>query len=105
MAQELLVLLLSDDKYLQGTITMKKRTRGILEELSSFRPKTHSDEFIQSTGNNIIESAINLLTRIHETYDTETALDLERRFLNSIRAGNSKKFHTGVDKIKESKQK
>jgi predicted secreted Zn-dependent protease len=84
---------------------MKKRTRSILEELSSFRPRQHSDEFIQTTGNNIIESAINLLSRIHETYDTQTALDLERRFLNSIRAGNPKKFRSGVDKIIESKSK
>jgi hypothetical protein len=83
---------------------MKKRTRGILEELSSFRPKNYSDEFIQTTGNNIIESAVNLLKRIHETYDADTALDLERRFLNSIRSGNSKKFRSGVDKVIESKK-
>jgi hypothetical protein len=84
---------------------MKKRTRGILEELSSFRPTRNSDEFIQSTGNNIIESAVNLLKRIHENYDEQTALDLERRFLNSIRAGNSKKFRSGVEKVIESKSK
>lgn len=84
---------------------MKKKTRSILEELSSFKPSRNSDEFIQTTGNNIIESAINLLTKIHETYDSETALDIERRFINSIRAGNSKKFRTGLDKIIESKRK
>lgn len=84
---------------------MKKRTRGILEELSSYRPQRNSDEFIEATGNNIIESAINLLKRIYETYDTDTALDLERRFLNSIRAGNSRKFRSGVEKIIESKKK
>ena len=83
---------------------MKKRTRGILEELSSFRPTRNSDEFIETTGNNIIESAINLLKRIHENYDESTALDLERRFLNSIRAGNPRKFRSGVEKIIESKK-
>ena len=84
---------------------MKKRTRGILEELNSFKPRQNSDEFIQTTGNNIIESSINLLKKIHETYDDQTALELERRFLNSIRAGNSRKFHCGVEKIIESKKK
>lgn len=84
---------------------MKKRTRGILEELSSFKPRGYSDEFIQTTGNNIIESAINLLSRIHEHYPKETALELERRFLNSIRNGDPKKFKTGVSKIIESKKK
>jgi hypothetical protein len=83
---------------------MKKRTRSILEELSSFRSTRNSDEFIETTGNNIIESAINLLKRIHENYDESTALDLERRFLNSIRAGNTRKFRSGVEKIIESKK-
>lgn len=84
---------------------MKKRTRGILEELSSIGRKDYSDAFIQTTGSNIIESAINLLTKIHESYPEETALDLERRFINAIRSANPKKFKSGVDKIIESKKK
>lgn len=84
---------------------MKKRTRSILEELSSVGRKSHDDEFIQSTGHNIIESAINLLSKIHETYDDNIAIELERRFLNSIRANNPRKFKTGIDKIIEAKKK
>jgi hypothetical protein len=83
---------------------MKKRTRGILEELSTIGRRGFSDEFIQTTGNNIIESAINLLSKIHESYPEDTALDLERRFLNAIRSNNPKKFKSGVDKIMESKK-
>jgi hypothetical protein len=82
---------------------MRKRTRSILEELNNIH-QTRGDDFIQTTGSNIIESAINLIERIHKTYDPETANDLERRLLNSIRAGNSKKFKVGVEKIKESKR-
>jgi hypothetical protein len=84
---------------------MKKRTRGILEELSTVGRRSHTDEFIQSTGNNIIESSINLLSKIHETYDANTALELERRFLNAIRGNNPRKFKTGIDKIIEAKKK
>jgi len=84
---------------------MKKRTRSILEELSSVGRTSHTDEFIQSTGHNIIESAINLLSKIHETYDDRTAIELERRFVNSIRANNPRKFKTGLDKIIETKKK
>lgn len=84
---------------------MKKRTRGILEELSNIGRKDYSDEFIQTTGNNIIESSINLIAKIHETYPAETALDLERRFLNAIRTNNTKKFKSGIDKVIESKRK
>jgi hypothetical protein len=84
---------------------MKKKTRGILEELSSIGRKTYSDEFIQTTGSNLIESAINLLTKIHETYPEDVATDLERRFLNAIRGSNPRKFRFGVEKIIESKKK
>tara|TARA_R110001606_G_scaffold364231_1_gene518585 strand:+ start:124 stop:372 length:249 start_codon:yes stop_codon:yes gene_type:complete len=82
---------------------MRKRTRSILEELNNLHA-SRGDEAIQSTGTNIIESAVNLLQRINETYDAKTANELERRFLNSIRAGSSKKFVTGVNKVIESKK-
>ena len=78
---------------------MRKRTRSILEELSNLHRVERSDEFIQSTGVNIIESAVNLLSKVYETYDDKTASELERRFLNSIRAGNSKKFKTEREDI------
>ena len=82
---------------------MRKRTRSILQELNNLH-QTRSDEFIQTTGTNLIESSINLISKLYETYDEKTAGELERRFLNSIRAGNSRTFKTGVDKIIESKK-
>jgi|TARA_B100000902_G_scaffold89037_1_gene92889 hypothetical protein len=84
---------------------MRKRTRSILEELSSFRQTTDNDALVQTTGNNLIESSINLLNRIAEQYDAETASDLERRFINSIRSGDPRKFKRGVDKIVETRNK
>jgi hypothetical protein len=83
---------------------MRKQTRSILEELNNLHRVNRGEEFIQTTGINIIESAINLLGKINETYSAEQAADLEKRFLNSIRSGNSRKFKTGVDKIRESKR-
>tara|TARA_X000000950_G_scaffold189257_2_gene228838 strand:- start:1926 stop:2186 length:261 start_codon:yes stop_codon:yes gene_type:complete len=84
---------------------MKKRTRSILEELNNLHQKRDSDSFIATTGNNIIESAINLLQRINNEYDQETALDLERRFINSIKSSDPRKFRRGVSKVVESKNK
>jgi hypothetical protein len=55
---------------------MKKRTRSILEELNSVHGNRDNDLLIDTTANNIIESAINLLTRIHSHYDSETAGEL-----------------------------
>lgn len=82
---------------------MKKRTRSILEELNSLNLSRDTDRMIESSASNIIESAINLLNRISNTYDEATASELERRFLNSIRSGDSKKFKRGIQKVIESK--
>ena len=83
---------------------MRRRTRSILEELSNIRVEERGDDFIQTTGTNIIDSAVNLLEQIHKIYNADEAIDLERRLINSIKAGNSKKFKVGVEKIKESKR-
>ena len=83
---------------------MKKRTRSILEELNNVHGRKDNDHLIDSTANNIIESAINLLSRIHSTYDVDTAGELERRFINSIKGADSSKFTRGIKKIVESKR-
>jgi hypothetical protein len=82
---------------------MKKRTRSILEELNNLHSRKDSDFLIETTANNIIESSINLLSRIHSTYDSETASDLERKFINSIKSGDPRKFRRTINKIIEGK--
>jgi len=83
---------------------MKKRTRSILEELNNLGRAKDNDLLIEATANNIIESAINLLNRISNTYDETTASELERRFLNSIRSGDPRKFKRSMQKMIESKR-
>lgn len=83
---------------------MRKRTRSILEELSNLGRARDNDLLIETTGSNIIESAINLLNRVSNTYDADTAGELERRFINAIKSGDPRKFKRGVQKIIESKQ-
>ena len=83
---------------------MKKRTRSILEELNQVHGNRDNDLFIDSTANNIIESAINLLSRVHSHYDIETASELERRFINSIKSGDPRKFKRSINRIIESKK-
>jgi len=82
---------------------MKKRTRSILEELNNLDMSRDKDRMIESSANNIIESAINLLNRIGATYDEDTAGELERRFLNSIKSGDPRKFKRGIQKVIESR--
>ena len=82
---------------------MRKSTRSILSELSDLGISRNKDYVIESRGANLIESAINLLTLIREQYDIETAAELERRFINSIRTGEPSKFKRSMKKIQESK--
>ncbi len=75
-----------------------------MQELNNLGLSKSNDHLIEATANNIIESAINLLNRINEQYDEITASELERRFLNSIRTGDPRKFKRSIDKIIENKK-
>ena len=78
---------------------MQKRTRSILEELSSMSVQRDRSSLIESRANNVISSAINLLNYIKENYDAEQAAELERRLLNSIRTQDPQKFTRSVRRL------
>jgi hypothetical protein len=82
---------------------MRKSTRSILEELSDTGLTRDTDSIVESRGSNIITSAINLMDLIRENYDPETAAELERRFINSIKGADATKFKRGIKRIQESK--
>jgi hypothetical protein len=84
---------------------MKKHTRSILEELNNLGLNKDNDRLIETTANNIINSSINLINTINKSYDSVTAGELERRFLNSIKSGDPRKFKRGIEKIIENKQR
>lgn len=83
---------------------MKKRTRSILEELNNLDQSRNNDLRIETSATNIIESAINLLGKISEQYDAKTADELERRFINSIKSNDPRKFRRSMQKIIEGKK-
>jgi hypothetical protein len=83
---------------------MRKSTRSILQELSDVGLSRNTDLIIESRGTNIIESAVNLIKLIRENYDIETAAELERRFINSIKSNDVSKFKRGVKRIQENKE-
>jgi len=78
---------------------MKRQTKSILEEISLAYKPQDKEAIIESRANHIINSAINLVNLIRETYDPETAGELERRLLNSIRGQDSAKFMRGIRKV------
>ena len=86
-----------------GNFIMRKSTRSILQELNDLGVSRDTELIIESRASNIIQSAVNLLNLIRENYDIETAAELERRFLNSIKTNDVQKFKRGIKKIQESK--
>jgi len=78
---------------------MKKQTRSILDEISFAYNPQDKEAIIESRANHIISSAINLVNLIRETYDPETAGELERRLINSIRGQDTAKFMRGIRKV------
>lgn len=83
---------------------MKIRTRSILQELNELAEVRNKDALFESRAVNIINSAINLLESIHKHYSPEDALELERRFINSIKGEDPAKFSRGIRKIVESRK-
>lgn len=75
---------------------MKRKTRSILDEITSIVPEHDRTSVIESRAVHIITSAVNLINLIRETYDQDTAAELERRLLNSIRGQDSNKFMRGI---------
>lgn len=75
---------------------MKRKTRSILDEISSIVPEHDRTSVIESRAVHIITSAVNLINLIRESYDPDTAAELERRLLNSIRGQDSNKFMRGI---------
>ena len=82
---------------------MQKKTRSILEELSSVRVNKEPENFVESRASHIIDSAINLITYIRENFDEQTAYLLEKKFNAAIKNLDSNRFSRGVSRVKELK--
>lgn len=83
---------------------MKKATKSILQELNSFAAKRDVELIIEGRALNVINGAIHILEMVRENFDADTALDLERRLLNSIRGSDPDKFRRGIRRIQEQKR-
>jgi hypothetical protein len=83
---------------------VKRHTRSLLEELNDIAVRKDSEAIIESRATHVIDSAINLLSLIRENFNPEQAYELERRFLNSIKAADPAKFTRGIRKLRDSKE-
>ena len=82
---------------------MKKHTRSLLEEINSISPAKDNTQLLESRGQNAISGIINLLEMIDRTYDSETASDLTKRIMLSIKNRDADRFHRGIKKLRSNK--
>jgi hypothetical protein len=75
---------------------MQKKTRSILDELNDLHITKDKKHLMESRGSNIIQSAINLFEQIDAAYDRDQADDLQRKFINAIKARDPQKFYRSV---------
>ena len=69
---------------------MSKRFSSILDELD--KPSRNRDLIVENRANQVIASFSHLIKLIEESYDTETANDLKKRLVNSLRTKDEEKF-------------
>ena len=81
-------------------MSINRRSRSILEEISSYVPSKSKEEVIESRAQHIIVSAINLLESIDEAFSPEDAEALKKRFVSSIRGADPNRFTRMVNRIK-----
>jgi hypothetical protein len=84
---------------------LSHEVRSILDELNALSIEKDKENVVESRALNVISSAINLIEYIQENYNADTALELERRLVNSIRGRDTKKFSRAIHKLKENKNK
>lgn len=83
----------------------EKKTRSILEELNSISVDRSRHHVLENRVEHLVSSAENIKAILRESYTPEEALDLERRLINSIKSGDSKKFSRGIKKVVNESEK
>lgn len=78
---------------------MKRHTKSILEEISQSVPQNNREALIESRASHVISSALNLIDMLYESYDENTAGDLSRRLINSIKGSDPAKFERGIRRL------
>ena len=83
---------------------MQRKTKSLIEELNEIAIKRDSELVVEARATHVINSAINLLQLIRENFDPETAYELERRFINSIKGSDPAKFTRSIRKLRDNRE-
>ena len=81
-------------------MSINRKSRSILEEISTYVPQKNKEDLIEARAQHIIVSAINLLESIDESFSAEDTEALKKRFVSSIRGSDPNRFTRMVKRIK-----
>ena len=84
---------------------MDNKFRGIVDELFDYAPAREKELFIESRGQQVIASALNLIRLIRESFDEEVAADLSKRLVRAIASEDQEKFTRRCRQLRESRKK
>lgn len=79
---------------------MSKRFSSILDELD-YTPKKDRDLFIEGRAHQVIASFTNLMSLIEESYDRETASDLQKRLMLSLKNQDEERFSRKIRALRK----
>jgi hypothetical protein len=80
-----------------------KKFIGIVEEMLDYAPSRNTELFIESRGQQVIASALNLIRLIRESFEPEIAADLTKRLLRAIAQEDQRKFTRRLRALREAK--
>jgi hypothetical protein len=86
-------------------ILTTSKFRSLVDELTDYAPVKDRDLFIESRAQQVLASVGHLMHLIRESYDEETADDLQKRLVNAIRSEDEGKFRRRIRQIRESRSK
>lgn len=84
---------------------MTHKIKSILDELDSFVPNRDRYLVIESRADHFINSGINLIRDIEESFSPKEAEELTRRLFNSLKGRDFSKFERKIRQLKESEEK
>jgi hypothetical protein len=84
---------------------MDKKFSGMLDELADYAPSKDKELFIESRGQQVIASALNLIRLMRESFSEEVATDLTKRLVRAIANEDQEKFTRRLRQLRESRGK
>lgn len=83
---------------------MDKKFDSMLDQLSDYTPSKNKELFIESRGQQVIASALNLIRLIRESFDEEVANDLSKRLVRAIANEDQEKFIRRCRQLREGRK-